>query len=63
MKEDMVKTPKLKDSIISEIIVLKKLKHENIIELIEIHEDASSIYMIYPLYRGGELFELFKTKK
>jgi serine/threonine protein kinase len=59
----MLKNYKLRDSIISEIIVLRKLVHENIISLEEVHEDSTSVYMIYPIYRGGELFELFKMRK
>jgi serine/threonine protein kinase len=59
----MLKNYKLRDSILSEIIVLRKLIHENIIRLEEVHEDGSSVYMIYPIYRGGELFELFKSRK
>lgn len=63
LKEDLLNNLKLKDSIISEIIVLRKLIHENIIRLEEVHEDATSVYMLYPIYRGGELFELFKVRK
>ncbi len=59
----MLRNYKLKDSIISEIIVLRKLNHENIISLEEVHEDATSVYLLYPIYRGGELFELFKQRK
>lgn len=59
----MIKNYKLKDSIISEIIILRKLIHENIIRLEEVHEDATSVYMLYPINQGGELFELFKSRK
>lgn len=43
--------------------MLRKLKHPNVINLVEVHEDATSLYFIYPLYNGGDLFEKFRAKK
>lgn len=36
---------------------MRKLNHENIIKLHEVHESDTSIYLVLELLRGGELFE------
>jgi serine/threonine protein kinase len=60
LKEDIQKSTKLKDSVLSEALMLRRLKHPNIINLVEVHEDATALYFIYPLYNGGDLFEKFR---
>jgi calcium-dependent protein kinase len=63
LKEDLQRTPKLKDSLLSEILILRRLQHPNVISLEEVHEDASSVYLIYPITNGGDLFEHFRSRK
>jgi calcium-dependent protein kinase len=40
-----------------EVDLMKNLDHPNIVKLLEIFEDAKSIYLIQELCQGGELFE------
>lgn len=46
-----------------EILFLKKLNHPNVIKLLEILEDSSSIYMVMEYAGGGELFNHIVKKK
>lgn len=41
----------------SEIEIMKKLKHKNIIQLIEVFDSPSHLYLVMELVRGGELFD------
>lgn len=41
---------------------MRKLGHENIIKLYEVHESDSFIYLVLELLRGGELFERIVKK-
>ncbi|KAM3141135.1 hypothetical protein pb186bvf_006740 [Paramecium bursaria] len=61
-REDLQKVAKLKDSVIGEIVILRKLQHPNIIKLLEVHEDINSIYLVYENLRG-ELYQSFKKRK
>ena len=45
-----------------EIDILKQVKHPNIIELIEVHEDEKYIHLITELCTGGELFDRIIAK-
>ncbi len=40
-----------------EIALLKEVKHPNIIELVEVHEDQKYLHLITELCTGGELFD------
>eukprot|EP01135_Chromosphaera_perkinsii_P005740 Nk52_evm40s359 gene=Nk52_evmTU40s359 len=46
-----------KEAIVKETNALKKLKHENIIQLYEVYEDKSMIYLFMELALGGDLYE------
>lgn len=46
-----------------EILFLKKLNHTNVIKLLEILEDSTSIYMVMEYAGGGELFNHIVRKK
>eukprot|EP01112_Ceratiomyxa_fruticulosa_P023524 TRINITY_DN901_c0_g1_i1.p1 TRINITY_DN901_c0_g1~~TRINITY_DN901_c0_g1_i1.p1 ORF type:complete len:344 (+),score=61.09 TRINITY_DN901_c0_g1_i1:152-1183(+) len=41
----------------TEIEIMKKLKHKNIIQLIEVFDSPSHLYLVMELVRGGELFD------
>jgi len=45
-----------------EIDILKEVKHPNIIELIEVHEDEKYIHLVTELCTGGELFDRIIAK-
>ncbi|KAJ3091888.1 calcium calmodulin-dependent protein kinase type 1G [Quaeritorhiza haematococci] len=47
-KENMIET---------EVKILKKVKHENIIQLYEMYEIENKIYLLMELVTGGELFD------
>ncbi|KAJ3124446.1 hypothetical protein HK098_001120 [Nowakowskiella sp. JEL0407] len=47
-KESMIET---------EISILQQVKHEHIIQLIEMHEVENKIYLVMELVTGGELFD------
>ena len=62
-KEYLLSQPKGKDSLLNEILVMKKLNHENIMKLEEIHESKNSIYLVLELLQGGELLNYMTYKK
>jgi len=41
----------------SEIDIMKKLKHRNIIQLFDVYEEPDNIYLVIELVTGGELFD------
>lgn len=41
---------------------MRKMNHENIIKLHEVHENDTNIYLVLELLRGGELFERIVKK-
>ncbi|XP_018578858.1 calcium/calmodulin-dependent protein kinase type 1 [Anoplophora glabripennis] len=50
------------DSLENEIKVLRRLKHPNIVQLLETFEDKSKVYLIMELVTGGELFDRIVEK-
>ncbi|RKP21726.1 Pkinase-domain-containing protein, partial [Rozella allomycis CSF55] len=46
----------------SEVNILKKVKHENIISLIELYETETKLYLVMELVTGGELFDSIVEK-
>lgn len=54
---------KLQTAILSEINLLRKVQHENIIKLYEVYESQSHICLILEYLNGGELFDKIKSKR
>ncbi|XP_076313466.1 calcium/calmodulin-dependent protein kinase type 1-like [Tachypleus tridentatus] len=50
------------DSLENEIKVLRRLKHPNIVQLIETFEDKGKVYLVMELVTGGELFDRIVEK-
>ncbi|KAG9509790.1 Calcium/calmodulin-dependent protein kinase type 1, partial [Fragariocoptes setiger] len=50
------------DSLESEIKVLRKLRHRNIVQLIDIYDDRTTVYLVMQLISGGELFDRIVEK-
>ena len=46
-----------KEAIVKETKALKKLKHENIIQLYEVYDEKSAIYLFMELAQGGDMFD------
>lgn len=46
----------------NEIDVLRRLKHENIVQLMDVYEDKSFKYLVMQLVTGGELFDRIVEK-
>eukprot|EP00585_Thalassiosira_rotula_P004822 CAMPEP_0196143164 /NCGR_PEP_ID=MMETSP0910-20130528/12763_1 /TAXON_ID=49265 /ORGANISM="Thalassiosira rotula, Strain GSO102" /LENGTH=383 /DNA_ID=CAMNT_0041404575 /DNA_START=13 /DNA_END=1164 /DNA_ORIENTATION=+ len=40
-----------------EIILLQEMKHQSIVQLIDVHEDAEYVHLVTDLCSGGELFD------
>ncbi|KAJ8304549.1 hypothetical protein KUTeg_018132 [Tegillarca granosa] len=56
-------TKKVEQKVIrTEIGILLKLSHENIIRLHEVYETPTHIYLVLELVRGGELFDRITTR-
>ncbi|XP_030748715.1 calcium/calmodulin-dependent protein kinase type 1-like [Sitophilus oryzae] len=50
------------DSLENEIKVLRRLKHPNIVQLLETFEDKSRVFLVMELVTGGELFDRIVEK-
>ncbi|KAG9510623.1 Calcium/calmodulin-dependent protein kinase type 1 [Fragariocoptes setiger] len=50
------------DSLENEIKVLRKLKHKNIVQLLDIYDDRTTVYLVMQLISGGELFDRIVEK-
>ena len=50
------------DSLENEIKVLRRLKHPNIVQLLETFEDKHKVYLVMELVTGGELFDRIVEK-
>ncbi|XP_013791008.1 calcium/calmodulin-dependent protein kinase type 1-like, partial [Limulus polyphemus] len=50
------------DSLENEIKVLRKLKHPNIVQLLETFEDKGKVFLVMELVTGGELFDRIVEK-
>jgi len=46
----------------SEIDVMKKMQHKNIIKMFEVYEDLRELYIVMELCTGGELFDRIKSQ-
>jgi len=59
-RPDRKKCPSLIDNIYREIAILKKLCHQNIVQLVEVidNESDDNLYMVYELMLGGEVLDL-----
>jgi calcium-dependent protein kinase len=45
-----------------EIAVMRKLKHQNIIQLYDVYEDKENLYLVLEFCAGGELFDRISAK-
>jgi serine/threonine protein kinase len=61
-KELLNKTSKSKDAFCNEIQLLKNLKHPAVVNLEEVHETKTSIYLVMEPLEGPDFFE-YATKK
>jgi len=50
------------DSLENEIRVLKRLKHRNVVKLVEAYESKTCVYLVMQLVTGGELFDRIVEK-
>lgn len=50
------------ESLENEIRVLHRLKHKNIVELLDVFEDRTHVYLVMELVTGGELFDRIVEK-
>lgn len=52
-----------KESMNTEIEILKQMDHPNIIKLYDIFEDEKYVCLVVELMEGGELYDLIQEKK
>lgn len=50
------------ESLENEITVLQRLKHPNIVDLIDVYEDQKKVFLVMELVTGGELFDRIVEK-
>ena len=48
--------------LINEVNILSKLSHPNIMQIYEIFDDNTNIYIVSEYCKGGELFDIISTK-
>jgi len=46
-----------------EVNILKSIHHKNIIQLHDVYEDSTNVYMVLELAKGGELFKRIKSQQ
>ena len=49
-------------SLVNEITILSKLSHPSIMQIYEIYEDNTNVYIISEYCKGGELFDVISQK-
>jgi serine/threonine protein kinase len=47
----------------SEVAIMRLLNHPNVVQMKEVFEDKSKMYLVMELVEGGELFDLIRTKR
>ena len=62
-KEFYGKREKGRQSLLNEIAILRKLDHQNISKLHEVHETENSVYLVFDHYPGGELYKQIKSRR
>jgi serine/threonine protein kinase len=62
-KDYLEHDPKGKLALWNEIYVLRRMEHENLLRLYEVHETKNSAYLVFDIYEGGELIKFVETKK
>lgn len=62
-KQYLEQEAKGKESLWNEISILRKIKHNNLLKLHEVHETKNSVYLVFDVYRGGELGKLLENKQ
>ncbi|XP_067931569.1 calcium/calmodulin-dependent protein kinase type 1-like [Watersipora subatra] len=50
------------ESLQNEISVLQKLKHPNIVQLLDVFDDKTYVYLVMELVTGGELFDMIVSR-
>lgn len=45
-----------------EIVLLQEMKHSNIVQLVDVYEDAEYVHLVSDLFEGGELFDRIVEK-
>lgn len=50
------------DALQNEIEVLRKVKHSNIVRMVEVYDDKTRLYLVMELVTGGELFDRIIAK-
>lgn len=58
-KKRMVKNDR-KNLLKNEISVMRRLDHENILKVYEVHETTDTIFVIIEYIEGGELFQFMR---
>ena len=61
LKSKLSKTGR--DNLVTEIGLLKQLRHRFILELVDFHWDDRNIYIVTELCKGGDLSSVIKTRK
>jgi len=61
-KNMLLAADKARASLINEINIMRRLEHENIINLYEVYESDNHIYLVVELLNGGELFDRISRK-
>lgn len=62
-KRYLASKDKGKQSIWNEVSILRRLYHPNTAQLREVHETDNSIYLVFDLFEGGDLYNLIKQRR
>lgn len=62
-KEYLAGQKKGKEALFNEIDIMRRLNHNNLMRLFEIHESQNSIYLVLELLEGGELLDYLSRQQ
>ena len=63
LDKEKIKQEDLGESIKKEVMLMKMIKHPNIVRLIEVLASNSKISLVLEVIKGGDLFDVIKDNK
>ena len=62
IKQKITENPKNLESVKKEILILRKMNHQNVIKLYAVYENEMYVHLVLEHLNGGELFQYLQNK-